>query len=274
MSTGDWMMRLTSKKLKHLIVEVLNEIAAGTDEARLNRFMSQISSEHGDTSMVIITAENPPAKVQNPFDKDPDVRAQFKKVVNGVNTNRLKYWDNDSKMAELEKDLNALDLEFMTVQGEYFGPETSFLVFNMTKEDGIRLGKKYLQDAIVYGQKMRATNMSAFDMGTQDSDYVGRDPESKAVAPIIGRPKVYFEFEMIGLEPTHYSGEYHNNEPSPYNNYHIQDSKNMIIAGANTQARTQLFSQVGGRKFVIPFFSDAPEHAPMDDTYNVRPVTR
>ena len=144
----------------------------------------------------------------------------------------------------------------------------------MTKEDGIRLGKKYLQDAIVFGQKMRATNMAAFDMGTQDSDYVGRDPESKAVAPIIDQPKIYFEFEMIGLEPTHYSGEYHNNEPSPYNNYHIQDSKNMIIAGANTQTRTQLFSQVGGRKFVIPFFSDAPEHAPMDDTYNVRPVTR
>ena len=268
------MMKLTSRKLKHLIVEVMTEIAGGTDEARLNRFMSHISMEFGDTSMVIITAENPPAKVQNAFDKDPDVRAQFKKVVKGVNTNRLKYWDNDSKMAELEKDLNALGLEFMTIQGEYFGPETSFLVFNMTKEDGIRLGKKYLQDAIVFGQKMRATNMAAFDMGTQDSDYVGRDPESKAVAPIIDQPKIYFEFEMIGLEPTHYSGEYHNNEPSPYNNYHIQDSKNMIIAGANTQTRTQLFSQVGGRKFVIPFFSDAPEHAPMDDTYNVRPVTR
>ena len=117
------MMKLTSRKLKHLIVEVITEIAAGTDEARLNRFMSQISMEFGDTSMVIITAENPPAKVQNAFDKDPEVRAQFKKVVNGINSNRLKYWDNDSKMAELEKDLNALDLEYMTIQGEYFGPE-------------------------------------------------------------------------------------------------------------------------------------------------------
>ena len=267
-------MKLTSKKLKHLVVEVMNEISGGTDEARLNRFMSLISSEMGDTSMVIITAENPPAKVQNAFDKDPDVRANFKKVVNGINTNRLKSWNNDEKMAELEKDLNSLGLEFITVQGEYFGPETSFLVFNMSKEDGIRLGKKYLQDAIVYGQKMRATNMAAYDMGTPDSDYVGRDPESQALAPVIGQPKIYFEFEMIGLEPNHYSGEYHNFEPSPYNNYHIQDSKNMIIAGANTQARTQLFSQVGGRKFVIPFYSGDPKHAPMDDVYNVRPVTR
>ena len=135
-------MKLTSKKLKHLVVEVMNEIAGGTDEARLNRFMSLISSEMGDTSMVIITAENPPAKVQNAFDKDPDVRANFKKVVNGINTNRLKSWNNDEKMVELEKDLNSLGLEFITVQGEYFGPETSFLVFNMSKEDGIRLGKK------------------------------------------------------------------------------------------------------------------------------------
>lgn len=269
---GEYQMRLTSKKLKNMILEVMTEIAAGTDEARLNRFMSQASSESGDTSMVIITAENPPAKVQNPFDKDPNVRSQFKNVVNGVNTNRLKNWDNDSKMSELEADLNSLGLEFMTVQGEYFGPETSFLVFNMTKEDGIRLGKKYLQDAIVYGKKMRATNMDVFDLGMPDSDYVGRDPESQTKPPAAGSPKVYFEFEMIGLEPNHYSGEYHNNEPSPFDKYHIQDSKNMIIAGANTQTRTQLFSQVGGRKFVIPFFSGDPQHAPMDDLYNVKPV--
>jgi len=265
-------MKLTTKKLKKLILETLNEIAGSTDEARLNRFMSLASSEMGDTTMVIITAENPPAKVQNAFDKDPDVRANFKKVVNGVNTNRLKRWDNDKKMIELEKDLNNLNLEFMTVQGEYFGPETSFLVFNMSKEDGINLGKKYLQDAIVFGQKMRSTNMSKFDPLNPDADYIGRDPESKSIEPTSEQAKIYFNFDMIGLEPNHYSGEYHNYEPSPFNNYHVQDSRNMMIAGANTQTRTQLFSQVGGRKFVIPFFSDDPQHAPMDDTYNTRPV--
>ena len=183
MSTGDLTMKLTTKKLKKLILEALNEIAGSTDEARLNRFMSLASSDMGDTTMVIITAENPPAKVQNAFDKDPDVRANFKKVVNGVNTNRLKRWDNDKKMIELEKDLNNLNLEFMTVQGEYFGPETSFLVFNMSKEDGINLGKKYLQDAIVFGQKMRSTNMSKFDPLNPDADYIGRDPESKSIEP-------------------------------------------------------------------------------------------
>ena len=115
--------------------------------------------------------------------------------------------------------------------------------------------------------------MSNFDPNTPDSDSIGRDPESKSTAPAPDQPKIYFNFDMIGLEPNHYSGEYHNYEPSPFNNYHIQDSRNMIIAGANTQTRTQLFSQVGGRKFVIPFFSDDPQHAPMDDTYNTRPVT-
>jgi hypothetical protein len=265
-------MKLTEQKLKNIIMEVLSEIAAGTDEARLNRFMSQISSESGDASMVIVTAENPPAKVQDPHSNNPKVRAQFDKVIEQVNDTMLKDWDNAAKMKELEADLNSLNLEYMMVEGEYFGPETSFLVFNMTKEDGIRLGKKYLQDAIVYGRKMRATNMDAFNNGTPDDDYIGRDPESQAKPPESGAPKIYFEFEMIGLEPNHFTGEGYNERPSDIYNYHIQDSRNMIIAGANTQTRTQLFSKVGNRKFVIPFFSDDAQHAPMDDLYNVRPV--
>jgi len=264
-------MKLTSKKLKQLILEVLAE-AMPRAEQRLNDFMDAIQSEQGDSTVVIITAENPPAKVIDP--QDPSNKGSFATINPGLN-DKVINWDNDAMMAELEGDLQAKGLDYIEVQGEYFGPETSFMVFNMSKDDGIRLGKKYLQDAIVFGQKMKSTNLKDYDSDYQDPDYIGRDPESQMSAPAAGTPKIYFDFEMINLQTNHFSGKYHNNEPSPYDQYKVEETRNMIVAGANTQARTNLFTQAGGKKFVVPFYSSDSKHDTMsgDDLYNVRPVT-
>lgn len=261
-------MNLTNKKLKELINEVIDEARMPATRGNLENWMGTLQSSEGPTTMAVITAQNPPAKVADP--QDPNFKKSFA-VVNPEVNDRTIPWNNDTKMKELEQDLSSLGVEYMQVRGEYFGPEISFLIFDISKEDAIKLGKKYLQDAIVFGQKMRATNMSTFQPGMQDQDYVGRDPESLMVNNPEG-PKMYFDFELINLVSNHFSGEGYSDEPSAFHKYVVEDSRDMVISGPTTQGRTNLFTRAGGKKFVIPFFSDDPQHDPMTDLYNVRPV--
>jgi len=265
-------MKLTSEKLKHLIVEVMTEARIKSTAQNLQDFFDSLQQEGGASTMVVITAQNPPAKVAS--HKNEDFSNSFAKVIPQVNDSTIE-WNNHHKMRELESDLKSLGLDYMQVRGEYFGPEMSFLVFDMSKEQAIELGKKYLQDAIVFGQKMRASNMTDYEQGYVDPDFQSRDPESLMTQATSG-PKIYFDFDLINLESSHFSGKNYSDRPSPITDYHIEDSRNMIIAGANTQARRNLFTKAGGKKFVIPFYSDEPDHDPMsgDDLYNVRPVTR
>jgi len=267
MSMGDSTMRLTSKKLKQLIVEVMTE-AIPRAEQKLNDFFKSMQTEEGASTIVIITAENPPAKVLDPV---ADV-AEFDQVIPQVNDKKIQ-WDNTYQMSELEADLQDMNLDYIEVEGEYFGPETSFLVFNMSKEAGIELGKRYLQDAIVFGQKMRATNLADYEQGYSDPDYQNRDPESIMKQQTSG-PKIYFDFDMINLKSNHKTGKGYSDRPSPITDYEVEETRNMIITGVNTQARTNLFSKAGGKKFVIPFYSPSSQHDAMsgDDLYNVRPV--
>ena len=87
-------------------------------------------------------------------------------------------------------------------------------------------------------------------------------------------PKIYFDFDMINLKSNHKTGKGYSDRPSPITDYEVEETRNMIITGVNTQARTNLFSKAGGKKFVIPFYSPSSQHDPMsgDDLYNVRPV--
>lgn len=264
-------MKLTTKTLKSLIMEVMREEKMEPSAQVLQDFFNSLQTESGASTMAILTAENPPAKVAS-ID-DPDFKDSFKKINKGVNDQQIQ-WDNSQKMSELESDLNSLGVDYMEVEGEYFGPETSYLVFNISKEDAMDLGKKYLQDAIVFGQKMRATNLADFESDFADPDYAGRDPESQMSQSPAGSPKIYFDFDLINLESNHFSGKDYSDEPSLPGDYHVEDSRNMLLAGPNIQARTNLFTQADGKKFVIPFYSDESVHEPIsgEDLYNVRPV--
>ena len=84
MFTGDSTMRLTSKKLKQLIVEVMTE-AIPRAEQKLNDFFKSLQTEEGANTIVIITAENPPAKVLDPV---ADV-VEFDQVIPQVNDKKL-----------------------------------------------------------------------------------------------------------------------------------------------------------------------------------------
>ena len=65
MSTGDWSMRLTSKKLKHLIVEVLEE------EGKKERIMKILRGQNDDVDTVaIMSGQNPMAQQAAPSVND------------------------------------------------------------------------------------------------------------------------------------------------------------------------------------------------------------
>tara|TARA_B100000287_G_scaffold187758_2_gene177564 strand:+ start:220 stop:1014 length:795 start_codon:yes stop_codon:yes gene_type:complete len=261
-------MRLTSERLKKVIREVIEERRMETNEESIGRFLNNLQSEEGYKTIAIITAENPPAKMVDP--NDPENAGRFKDIQKGVNDQVIP-WDNDENMQSLMQDLDAANLDYMEVEGEYFGPETSFLVFDIPKQAAMKLGKKYLQDAIVFGQKMQASNLSDLQA---DPSYQGRDPESLMRAPAPGEKNIYVDFTMINLQANHFSANRQNDRPSRLGEYHIEDERNMVIAGDETQKRTNLFTSAAGRKFVIPFYSPDSEHQAMDpeDLYNVSPV--
>ena len=262
-------MKLTSSRLKKVILEVIEEERLDTNAESIGRFLDNLQKETGYKTMAIITAENPPAKMVDP--KDPENAERFTQILKGVNDTLIP-WDNGQQMQLLTADLDSAGLDYLEVEGEYFGPETSFLVFDISKEMALKLGKKYLQDAIVFGQKMKASNYSDMEA---DPSYQGRDPESLMTAPEPGEKNIYVDFEMINLEANHFSAKRQNNRPSRMGEYNVEERRNMVIAGDETQKRTNLFTSAAGRKFVIPFYSPESEHRAMDpdDLYNVAPVT-
>ena len=261
---------MNKDKLKEMIKQVilenrkksafLAEAYLKPNQQILDNFIASMHQPTGAKSIVIITAENPPAKMKNPNDTSD---SWYFVDINPQLNDSLIEWNNDQKQQELMADLDKTGLSYTTVEGEYFGPETSFLVFGMSRTQAISLGKKYLQDAIVYGRKMKSMNL-----GKSDPDYVGRDPEAFPDEPAGTGAKYYYHFEMINLQPNHKTGAGYNYKPSNPYSEDVEDERTMLITGANTQKRTNLFSTLDGKKFVIPFYSDKPEHAPMKHIYN------
>lgn len=265
---------MNKEQLKEMIKQVilenrkksvlLTEEFVQPDQKILDNFISSMSQPGGAKSIVIITAENPPAKVKDP-QKEED-GWYFDNVIDQLNDNVIE-WDNLQKQEELMSDLNKTGLVYTSVEGEYFGKESSFIVFGMSRTQAIGLGKKYLQDAVVFGKKMKAMNL-----GKDDPDYTGRDPEAFPEPSPAEGAKYYYHFEMINLQPNHKTGKGYNYKPSdPYSEM-VEDERTMLITGANTQNRTQLFSTMDGKKFVIPFYSDDKGHDTMKNIYNPTPV--
>tara|TARA_R110000824_G_scaffold172275_3_gene350062 strand:- start:99 stop:902 length:804 start_codon:yes stop_codon:yes gene_type:complete len=252
--------------IKQVILEnrkksvLLTEAHIEPDQQILDDFIASMSQPEGAKTIVILTAENPPVKMKDP--NNPEHSWYFDNVNSQLNDTVIE-WDNNQKQQELMSDLDKEGLIYTTVQGEYFGPETSFLIFGMSRTQVISLGKKYLQDAVVFGRKMKAMNL-----GKDDPDYQGRDPESFPEKSPEEGAKFYYNFEMINLQPNHKTGKGYNYNPSdPYSEM-VEDERTMLITGANTQKKTNLFSTMDGKKFVIPFYSEKPEHSPMQHVYN------
>ena len=142
---------------------------------------------------------------------------------------------NAQKMAEFKQDLDASGLDFVSMGGKYGGEENSVFILNPSKQDIIDYGKKYKQAAVIFGQRL-VRNFR---------------PD---------QPTVYFRIDYYQTEPD--GSEDPDFAPQEY---YLIDSRDMIVADAAAQQRTDYYSEIGGKKFFIPFFSDDPAHAMSDE---------
>ena len=205
-------MKLTREYLKKLIIEQMglppvNEAQMSLGEARA-ALASQFEAG-GPFTVAMLSAENPPSPPPN--------------------------WDNQAMMQSLEDDMNQRNMNYYLIDGQYFGTaEKSYLVVNSPKGQIVHLGKKYLQDSVIWGEKQRA------------------------MADEGAGPNIFFRFFFIQCHP----------EEGPKSpKYTISDEKDVILSDESIQARDDMFSRIAGEKFVIPFFTD-PD---MEYKANVRP---
>jgi len=119
-------MKLTSKKLQNLIMEVLSE---ATQETQYKRIMDILQGDVESVDQVaILTPENPKAKPLSPE-------------------------QNAARAQEFEKEMAAAGYGFRTVSGMYEGPEDSYMVPHMTLEDAKRYAYKYGQESFIHSSK-------------------------------------------------------------------------------------------------------------------------
>jgi len=142
---------------------------------------------------------------------------------------------NAQKMAEFKKELDASGVDYVSMGGKYGGEENSVFILNPSKQDIIKYGKKYKQAAVIFGQRLVRNYR----------------PD---------QPSAYFRIDYYQTEPD-------GNEEPDYDpqEYYLIDSRDMIVADAAAQQRDDYYSEIGGKKFFIPFFSDDASHAMSDE---------
>ena len=154
---------------------------------------------------------------------------------------------NAQRMSVLRSALDKLGLDYVKLDGKYGGEETSYFVLNLSKQALIDLGKQFGQAAVIGGQKLIRNYRE-------------------------DQPSVYFRL-------TYYQTEPDGSEDPAYDpqEYYAIDDREVVVAGPEADAKTDYFSAIGGKKFVIPFFSDDEGHEmgdepapfPADKSYQV-----
>ena len=142
---------------------------------------------------------------------------------------------NATRMADLKKELDSSGLDYVELAGKYGGEETSYFVLNMGKHDLVDLGKKYGQAAVIGGEKLIRNYRE-------------------------GQSSVYFRLTYYQTEPDG------SEEPAfDPQEYYAIDDREVVVAGPEADAKTDYFSAIGGKKFIIPFFSDEERHEMGDE---------
>ena len=137
---------------------------------------------------------------------------------------------NMQSMMAFKKALDEKGLDYVSMGGRYGSPENSVFVLNPSKLDIIEMGKQFRQAAVIFGQRLKRNYRQG-----QDPVYFRMD---------------YYQTQPDGAEDPDYGPQ----------EYYLVDSRDMVVADASAQAKKDYYSEIGGKKFYIPFFSDKPEH--------------
>tara|TARA_R110000824_G_scaffold79917_3_gene201238 strand:+ start:757 stop:1473 length:717 start_codon:yes stop_codon:yes gene_type:complete len=219
-------MKLTRNRLKELIRESIKERSMLLTESEVTPDIKTVQD------LLNIDQSNPedhPREVGIMTSQWP--RAQ--KGAKSSNKNRFV-------LTKFKKELVSMGYEIMEVGGRFGAPEESVLFWTNDpnknlRRDIIALGKKYSQQAVVYGRRY----ISAVT-DQQTGEY--RDQE-----------EVYYHYEMIETNPEDA------NEPEwPPGGYIVSATQDHVDFGAGVQMLKDYFSRIGSDKFVVPFYAAGP----------------
>ena len=129
--------------------------------------------------------------------------------------------ENVELMQDFAKVLDQKGMQYLPIGGKYGNPENSYIIMNPTMLDMVEFGKKYGQAVVIYGQKMRRSTSTPAD-------------------------PIFFRFDYVQTEP---DGD--DEPPFPPEKYIVKDSQDMIVKTDDDD----LYSELDGTKFKIPFFS-------------------
>ena len=116
-------IRLTERELKEMIYKQLCET---TRRQKANAALN--GSNNNIRTMAILTSENPRYNVSS----------------DGENVN------NADRRENLEKDLKLGHYAWFPVKGQYEGKENSYIVYNMSLDNALYLGRKFGQESIIF----------------------------------------------------------------------------------------------------------------------------
>ena len=203
-----------------------------------------LSNPNGPAQFAYITAHNPPYKMQS----------------GGM-------WDNEKEQNKLMQELSGYN--YIIGEGQYMGDsEQTIMVFSNNnkiqdkfKRHMIMLGKKYLQDAIVYAEKW-----SGMALDPSKGEFpITPDGERLPVASGVqteGGPRFFWYLEMLDLMPTK------TEQPSSMDDWNQSKLSTYVLSNPSIQSRGDDFTIVKGRKYFIPFYEEYPEEL----IHNASPV--
>lgn len=164
---GELTMRLTSKKLKNLILEVLNE------EGKKERIMKMLRGQDPEVETVgIMSGQNPMAT----------------SVGAGV---------NDRLQQDLEAGLRSKGYDFERIGGIFGGiSEKSVIIKNATLQDMDELNREFKQWGFVFGKKV-------FDAERAPSGGLQMAPDDDGMDSIAGDYKMEFQMYKMDYDQEH-----------------------------------------------------------------------
>jgi hypothetical protein len=124
------MDQILEKKIRKIIREAIEEMSGSP---RLRRMM--MGDVESVDSIGILTAENPMAQPISPQ-------------------------ENNKRMEQLKSDIRSLGYGFIPIEGKYELKENSFAVPNIKKGELIKLGEKFEQDSVIFGEKIHHDNLT------------------------------------------------------------------------------------------------------------------
>ena len=120
-------MEIEERIIRRMIREIIEERMSGFP--RIHNMMT--GNVESVNTIGMMTSENPMAQPLSPG-------------------------ENKTLLNQLKEDLKDLKLGFVPVKGHYEVKENALVIPNIKKEDLIRLGEKYRQDSVIFGEKINA----------------------------------------------------------------------------------------------------------------------